>query len=232
MNYKELYNYLKNKPFFIGFCFYILLCASSQAQGLVSYDTIPRVTEDVIFLSEKNDSITKKKKERTAKVRTPKSPLKAGLLSAFIPGAGQIYNGRWWKAPIVWGAEATCLYFLIQNQLDFVKYRDAYRLLINDHIVAPGFEVYGNNPTGLKNKRDGYKSTRDLMYLVTFGVHALSIVDAVVDAHLSTFNVSEKLAMRVSPASIYIPEINTAYAGLTLSFQLKSPAPKVKPFKF
>lgn len=205
-----------------------MLCVHTQAQGLVHNDSIPHTSGDLIITA---DSTTKVKKEKKERIKTPKTPWKAALLSGLIPGAGQIYNGKWWKAPIVWGAEATCLYFLIQNHLDFVKHRDAYRLLINDNVVAPGFEVYGNNPTGLRNKRDGYRKTRDLMYLITFGVHALSIVDAVVDAHLSTFNVSEKLALQIRPASLYIPEINTSYAGLSMTFHLKTPAPKIKPIR-
>ena len=31
------------------------------------------------------------------------NPKTSSLLSAFIPGAGQIYNRKYWKAPIVWG---------------------------------------------------------------------------------------------------------------------------------
>jgi len=218
---------LKNKLFF-GVIGFFMLCVHTQAQGLVHNDSIAHTPGDLIITA---DSTTKVKKEKKERIKTPKTPWKAALLSGLIPGAGQIYNGKWWKAPIVWGAEATCLYFLIQNHLDFVKHRDAYRLLINDNVVAPGFEVYGNNPTGLRNKRDGYRKTRDLMYLITFGVHALSIVDAVVDAHLSTFNVSEKLALQIRPASLYIPEINTSYAGLSMTFHLKTPAPKIKPIR-
>ena len=40
----------------------------------------------------------------------PLAPSKAAFYSAVLPGLGQIYNKRYWKAPIVWGAIGTGIY--------------------------------------------------------------------------------------------------------------------------
>ena len=37
----------------------------------------------------------------------PLAPSKAAFYSAVLPGLGQIYNRRYWKAPIVWAAIGT-----------------------------------------------------------------------------------------------------------------------------
>ena len=46
----------------------------------------------------------------------PLAPSKAAFYSAVLPGLGQIYNKRYWKAPIVWGAIGTGIYVYSFNK--------------------------------------------------------------------------------------------------------------------
>ena len=95
------------------------------------------------------------------------SPLKATVFSAVIPGAGQVYNKKYWKAPIVWAAVGTCVYFIGRNGKEYQ--------------------------------------------------YALQIIDAHVDAHLSTFDISRDLSLHWSPVRIQQP--GQSKLGLSLSLQ-------------
>ena len=57
----------------------------------------------------------------------PLSPAKAAFYSAILPGLGQIYNKKYWKAPIVWGAMGTSIYFYLDNNNEYDRYRTAFK---------------------------------------------------------------------------------------------------------
>ena len=54
------------------------------------------------------------------------SPVKASVYSAVLPGLGQIYNRKWWKLPIVYGAIGGCGYAFIWNKNKYDDYRKGY----------------------------------------------------------------------------------------------------------
>jgi hypothetical protein len=53
-----------------------------------------------------------------------------------------------------------------------------------------------------KRKKDFYRRNRDLSILCIAGVYLLSIIDAYVDAELSTFDIGTDLSLRVAPQMI------------------------------
>ncbi len=135
------------------------------------------------------------------------SPKKATLLSAFLPGAGQIYNKKYWKLPIVYGALGASVYALQENQSQYSLYRQAYldRVDGDPNTVDP-FDP--NNPTvgnpsytesNLLTLIDFYQKNRDLSYIAFAGVWVLQIIDANVDAHLYEFDVSDDLTLSWNP---------------------------------
>ena len=54
-------------------------------------------------------------------------PAKAAFYSAVLPGLGQVYNKKYWKVPIVYGALAGGVYYFNKNNDLYHKYRDAYK---------------------------------------------------------------------------------------------------------
>ena len=198
--------------------FFVFLFVSLFQTGnflLAQSDTIPRQDS----LSVKTDS-SQAKKEKKHKVHKPTIPWKAALMSGIVPGLGQIYNRKYWKLPIVWGALGVTGYFLIQQHMKYIQYRDAYRSWANDSIILPGFDQYQYNPVGIKSERDNYERTRNILIIVEAALWTLNIVDAVVDAHLSTFDVSPTLSMQVQPATFYYQ--NQLGVGVSVTFSFKA----------
>jgi hypothetical protein len=143
-------------------------------------------------------------------------------MSACVPGLGQLYNEKWWKAPIVWGALGTVGYFIVTNHNQFIGFRDAYRQVVKGGKYPLGYQDYSGNSAGLRTQRDYYQRTRDILIIVGAALWALNIVDASVDAHLSTFDVSEDLSMRLQPVGGYVQEIQQPYVGMSLSFHFRN----------
>lgn len=121
-------------------------------------------------------------------------------LATFIPGAGQIANRKYWKAPVVWGGMAYCI-----SSIDFnlTKLHDARARLIElEYDPATDFATLQD----ARSEEAFYRRNRDLSWFALVGVHALSILDAHVDANLLSFDVSENLALHLRP----VPAPHTA----------------------
>ena len=145
------------------------------------------------------------------------NPKISSLLSTFIPGAGQIYNRKYWKAPIVWGG-AIGLYLtydFYNRQHSFYHqiliYKDRYT---SDEYIIPFAEKYGREFTNLsaedisklsKGKvqllNDDAKNRKQQVIIGASIFYLFQIVDATVDAHFAQFDVSEDLSIRISPAT-------------------------------
>ena len=118
------------------------------------------------------------------------SPKKATLLALALPGAGQIYNQKYWKAPIVYAGLGASIYAIGM----FRKNMNT----LNDSIT--GIYLLGKTPSSqLINDRDNQRSRRDIAILCLAGVYVLQILDATVDAHFYKFNINDKIGMELSP---------------------------------
>lgn len=139
-------------------------------------------------------------------VWTP-DPVKATWLAVVFPGAGQIYNRKYWKLPIVYGGFAGCAYALSWNNKMFKDYSQAYVDYMDDDpntnsyldVINPNTS---NIETVLKKRKDYYRRYRDISVFAFIGVYLLSIIDAYVDAELSNFDITPDLSMRVEPTVI------------------------------
>lgn len=114
-------------------------------------------------------------------------PNRAVLYSVLLPGAGQLYNRDWWKAPIVWAGVGTAIYFIQYNHREFSRYR--------------GLTETADEPLRLQYRalRDYHRRNRDFTILLTAVGYALVAVEAYVDAHLYYFDVSDNLSMAIRP---------------------------------
>lgn len=147
------------------------------------------------------------------------SPKKAMLLAAFIPGAGQIYNRKYWKAPIAWAGYGVLAYFINQNSREYQRFRRAY--IYNVDGDSSTVSEYPNiDPSVLANERDIYRKWRDLSIILTVAWHALTIVDANVDAHLFDFDVSDVATIHWEPSfNVSYQQPKPFNAGLKLTMR-------------
>ena len=145
------------------------------------------------------------------------SAKRAMWLALVVPGAGQIYNRKYWKLPIVYGGFVGCAYAMRWNNQMYHDYSQAYMDLMDDDPATESYNQFMHlgaqiNDTNLsryqdlfKKRKDRYRRWRDMSFFVMVGVYALSVVDAYVDASLSEFDISEDLSLHVSPAVISNP---------------------------
>lgn len=143
-----------------------------------------------------------------------KSPIKASLYSAVFPGAGQIYNKKWWKAPIALGLVGTGIGFTsyyngLQN-----KFRSAFLA----ELEGKPHEYSGIlNAEQLALYQDDYKRKRDYSVALTLLAYILNIVDATVDAHLSTVRNDPEFSFKPT----IIQDANTFQPVLGLNLNYK-----------
>jgi len=125
----------------------------------------------------------------------PLRPAKAAFYSAIFPGLGQIYNKKYWKLPLVYGAIGTSTYFYIDSQKNYNIYRNEYKNRLAGS--ASGSDYLANlSESQLISAQKQFQRNRDLSALFIVGFYVLNIIDANIDAALSQFNVSEKLAFK------------------------------------
>jgi len=174
-------------------------------------DSIPEVLE-VKNLKKAENLIT------TEGIYNPLAPSKAAFYSAIFPGMGQIYNKKYWKAPIVWGALAIPVYYYQTNNSDYKRYRTAYRLRkagLEDEFTVNG--VTNVSLTTLETAQEQLRENRDMSLLSGIIIYVLQIVEASVNAHLLQFNTDDNLSLK--PTFIADPIVFEApKVGLTLKY--------------
>ena len=159
--------------------------------------------------------------DTTKQVKAPRdwstwkpNPQRALWLALVLPGAGQIYNRKYWKLPIFYGGFMGCIYALSWNNMMYKDYSQAYLDLMDDDpgtasynkFLHLGVEITSANEERFKQifkgRKDKYRRWRDMSIFVMIGVYALSVIDAYVDAELSEFDISKDLSLEVRPTII------------------------------
>ena len=176
-----------------------------SAENMLSHD-------DSLKLVATTDSVAKKAKRDWATWRP--NPKRALWLALVLPGAGQIYNRKYWKIPIVYGGFVGCIYAMQWNNQMYRDYSQAYLDIMDDDPNTQSYNQFlhlGNkiDETNIerykslfKSRKDRYRRWRDMSFFVLVGVYALSVIDAYVDASLSEFDISKNLSMSVEPTII------------------------------
>ncbi|MGI6232862.1 MAG: DUF5683 domain-containing protein [Prevotella sp.] len=135
-------------------------------------------------------------------------------LALVIPGAGQIYNRKYWKLPIIYGGFVGCAYAMRWNNQMYHDYSQAYLDIMDDDPLTQSYNQFLHLGTTItddnmsqyqeifRKRKDRYRRWRDLSFFVMVGVYALSVIDAYVDASLSEFDISPDLSFNVTPTII------------------------------
>lgn len=191
---------------------FLLLLGSlaSCAQGVDSVQVSSQVKGEKVIV--KNDS---------SSTRKPHSPKLATIMSAVVPGAGQVYNRKWWKLPIIYGGFAGLGYAIVFNSNELKAYKDAYLIRIDDDSTnVDQFDgIYTD--ANLLELQEFHRRNRDFAIVGAFVLYALNIIDANVDAHLFDFDVSEDLSMKVEPKTMGLGFNSNPIIGVGISLRLK-----------
>lgn len=183
--------------------------ADSLNPILTQQDTLRMLSTTNDSLKITNDSLKIAKQRNWATWRP--NPKRAMWLALVLPGAGQIYNRKYWKLPIVYGGFVGCVYALRWNNQMYHDYSQAYLDIMDDDPTTQSYNMFLHLGTQITNenlsryqdifrkRKDRYRRWRDLSFFCMIGVYALSVVDAYVDASLSEFDISNDLSMRVAP---------------------------------
>ena len=207
-------------------CFIMLVTSitcQAQTEDLAVMDSIAKADSKTLLgdtlITDKDSSsvvILKGKKikpKRDWNTWKP-NPQRALWLALVLPGAGQIYNRKYWKLPIIYGGFMGCIYALTWNNMMYKDYSQAYLDIMDDDpgtasynkFLHLGVQINSSNEERykslFKSRKDKYRRWRDMSFFVMIGVYALSVIDAYVDAELSEFDISKDLSLRVSPAVI------------------------------
>lgn len=173
----------------------------------------------VVQAVQTTDSITSVVVEKAKKLRPKRdwntwkpSPQRALWLALVIPGAGQIYNRKFWKLPIIYGGFMGCIYALTWNNMMYKDYSQAYLDLMDDDPGTASYNKFLHLGKQIqtkadeerykkifKSRKDKYRRWRDMSFFVMLGVYAFSVIDAYVDAELSQFDISKDLSLTVEP---------------------------------
>ena len=143
-----------------------------------------------------------------------KIPKKAGLYSAIIPGAGQVYTKKYWKIPIIYAGLITSAYYIKESNDSYLLYKSTYLNRLAGNNSDKFQEQYSN--TDLTTLANHHRRNREISILCFIGTYILNIVDASVNAHLFDYDVSDDLSLHIQP--VYFSKKNAT--GLSLSFNL------------
>ena len=184
------------------------------------------VTFDTVSTTISGDTIIQEKpKAKLPKNKRPHSPKAATIMSACLPGLGQIYNGKWWKVPIVYAGLGGIGYLAYSNYSNYRLYLEAYQYSTGDIQEASqkAIELAGHYASSqLQTYKESYRRDFELYTILTAAWYGLNIVDACVDGHLYSYDISDDLSLSVDP---YLRPTETLvplpqYAQVGLSFKL------------
>ena len=147
------------------------------------------------------------------------APARAAFYSAVLPGLGQAHNGKYWKIPIAYAGLGVGVYFYLENDKQYDRYRSIYKRRLagytDDEFTTPQ-GVQRVTDDGLIRAQRFYQRNKELSLLIIAGIYALNIIDANVDAHLQQFNVNEDLSLR--PALNFNEHTGKTGYGLSLNY--------------
>jgi hypothetical protein len=148
------------------------------------------------------------------------SPTKATVMSALLPGLGQVYNKKYWKVPIIYAGFGIMTYFIVTNASQYKQFKGAYIESVDSITNGQYADLVSKySSTDLLNAREYYRRNLEITCIISALWYILNILDATVDAHLFTYNISKDLSLRVDPVWMNTPESLKGATGIKLSFK-------------
>ena len=154
-------------------------------------------------------------------LRKKHNPKIAIALSAVVPGAGQIYNRKAWKVPIIYAglaASGYCVYHFAK-QTNQYKFEYRYRMQGKTDLLNP--DLSSKDDETILSMKKYHQRNMEISIAATAVVYVLNLIDAIVDAHLFYFDISDDLSMRWSPTIQPDPFGRYNGGGVSLTFSFK-----------
>ena len=172
-----------------------------------------KLPKDSAELSQMTDSLLQEVLNPAKKSKFKPDPIRSMWLGLVFPGGGQIYNRKYWKLPIFYGGFLGCAYALTWNGQMLKDYSQAYLDIMDtdpntksyEKMLPLGYDITGKEErfkTIFKNKKNYFRKYRDMSIFAFAGVYMLAVIDAYVDAELSSFDISKDLSMSWGPTVI------------------------------
>lgn len=158
-------------------------------------------------------------KKRNTRIFSPPDPSKAynpniaTYRSAILPGWGQATNKKYWKIPVVYAALGVTAYIFFHNVKQYNEAKNAYLNSIdgnplNDNEIPQPYYTVKDQPERIKTFRNQVRQNVDYSVLFFIAFWGLNVVDATVDAHLKTFDVSDDLTLQIRPGYSQLANTN------------------------
>lgn len=126
-------------------------------------------------------------------------PRKAAVMSAIIPGLGQLHNEKYWKVGVIYGGIGLLSWYYIRNRDSLNSYQRAYSSRIDTSSLTIDTKYSYLSDAAVLSNRNFHRRQRDIAILGFAGLYVLQIIDANVDAHLKEFEVNKDLSLKVKP---------------------------------
>ena len=176
---------------------------SSNVQSLKFKGAKPVIAKN--NLSSKKDSVQIKKH----------NPKTASWL-AIIPGAGQIYNKKYWKLPIVYAGLGTTAFLIYYYEGLTSMYRKEHVARVNENMDKLNPKLVNYSDANILELRNFHRRNMEICVAACTILYVLSILDACVDAHLFYYDVSDNLTLGVKPKINHNPVNGVTSPGLGL----------------
>lgn len=176
-----------------------------------------------VYFSEKAFTSLSDSSSKALKRKENKRAVTATVMSAILPGAGQVYNKKYWKVPVIYGVMGGLGYLFLQNNSKYQQYHKAllYRY-DDDAATVDKFPNYTDD--NLITLKTQYRKYRDLSALGIGIVYVFNIIDANVDAHLYKFDakINDDVSLRLKPYNtVCFAGKAQFYNGLTLQLKIR-----------
>ena len=186
----------------------IFLCAVLLSVSLFACSQ--EITSPKVSRVKANDSLKVAKHSPTA-----------AMLYSIIPGGGQIYNRKYWKVPVIYGLFEVSGYFLYKYTSEMLLYRREFINRRDGHtdLLIPG--LANSDDENILSLHQKSLRNMEISLAATALIYTLNFIDAMVDAHLYYFDVSDDLSLYWSPMLLPTPGSTSPSYGISLALCFK-----------
>jgi hypothetical protein len=186
---------------------------AGKASRIAELQNFTPPTEDFSFKEASLKQRKKMEKEEEKILDLEMIHARRATFWGIIPGGGQIYNRRWWKLPIVYGVLGAAGWFVVNSATEMKRYNTALDLRL-ENLPDEFFGILSDQQ--VVANRNFYRRNLQLGAVGFTALWGLSIIDAVVDAHMKTYDISDNLGLKFKPGVLTVANKSVPSLRITL----------------